>query len=68
MSFPRNDIDDISLIAAREIEDEFARGHTGGAVQRRAAIQTIVTKSINGVLDLVVARAVDVQTRARALE
>lgn len=35
-------IDQRSLEIAKEIEDVFAMGHEGGAVQRRAAIQVLV--------------------------
>lgn len=35
-----------ALAAAKRIEDEFAKGHHGGTVQRRAALQLIVIEEM----------------------
>jgi hypothetical protein len=46
-----NQIDMIALEAARSVEDEFAKGHPGGACQRQASVQVIITAAINRAFD-----------------
>jgi len=39
-------LDAIALDCAHKIEDEFAKGHLGGAAQRTARIQLLVREAI----------------------
>jgi ABC-type sulfate transport system substrate-binding protein len=41
-----NYIDKLALATARDIEDEFSKGHSGGVTQRRAAVQGLVANAI----------------------
>jgi hypothetical protein len=56
-------VDMIALGAARAIEDEFAKGHAGGATQRQAAVQVIVIEAIKQAFDLATSGLATVQTQ-----
>ena len=43
------DVDEMALIAAREIEDIFCRSYDGGRCQRLAAIQKVVAGTVRDV-------------------
>lgn len=51
MSRPPAWVEQRALDTAKRIEDEFAKGHLGGVVQRRAALQLIVTDAMVSAID-----------------
>lgn len=52
-------IDRLAMDATMQIEDEFAKGHIGGVVQRRAAIQVLVTAAMVSALKTATASAIN---------